>query len=83
MFDKRKDSRAQFQAMQKLMKDESVQAFLSHPKVRELFQDPAFKEVAKSRDFSQIVMHPKFTELARDPEVSQLLFRINPRKLQP
>ena len=41
----------QFQMMQKLMADENFKAFISHPKVQEVFKDSEFKEVAK---FAQI-----------------------------
>ena len=79
MFGKMKDMMGQMQMMQKLMQDENFKAFISHPKVQELFRDPEFKDVAKTRDFAKIAAHPKFAALARDPELSQLLVKINPK----
>lgn len=70
----------QLQMMHKLMQDENFKAFVSHPKVQELFRDPEFKDVAKSRDFAKISSHPKFLEMARDPELSQLLLKIDPKR---
>lgn len=82
MFGKMKDMMAQMQAMQKLMQDENFKAFISHPKVQALFQDPEFKEVAKSRDFGKIAAHPKFAAMAQDPEVASLMMKINPKSFQ-
>ncbi len=65
------------QMMQKLMRDENFKAFISHPKVQELFKDEEFKEVAKTRDFSKIFSHPKFATLMREPELSSLMAKIN------
>ena len=79
MFDKMKDMMGQMQMMQKMMKDENFKAFISHPKVQQLFRDVEFKEVAKSRDFSRIATHPKFIALSKDPELSTLLAKINPQ----
>ncbi len=70
----------QFQMMQRLMADDNFKAFISHPKVRELFKDPEFKEVARSQDFSKILSHPKFAELMRDPELASLMAKIDTRK---
>jgi hypothetical protein len=69
----------QMQLMQKMMKDENFKAFISHPKVQELFRDPEFKEVAQTRDFSKIALHPKFKALSQDPELSALMSKINPQ----
>ncbi len=82
MFGKMKDMMSQMQMMQKLMKDENFKAFISHPKVQQLFQDPEFKEVAKGRDFSKIVAHPKFMAMAKDPEVAALMAKINPQNMK-
>ncbi len=82
MFDGMKNMAAQMQMMQKLMKDDNFKAFISHPKVQELFRDPEFKDVAKSRDFSQIATHPKFAALMKDPELSSLLMKINPNQFK-
>ncbi len=79
MFDKMKDALGNMQMMQRMMQDKNFRAFISHPKVQELFRDPEFKEVAKSRDFSKIAVHPKFMELSKDPELSVLLLKINPQ----
>ena len=69
-----------FQLMQKLMADDNFKAFISHPKVQEVFKDPEFKEIAKSKDFSKILSHPKFAALMRDPELAALMAKINPQK---
>ncbi len=79
MFGGMKDMMANMQMMQRMMKDENFRAFVSHPKVQELFRDPEFKEVAKSRDFAKISSHPKFMALGRDPEVAALMLRIDPK----
>ncbi len=63
------------------MKDENFKAFISHPKVQELFNDPEFKEVAKSRDFSKIAVHPQFMELMKDPELASIMAKMNPKDL--
>ena len=70
----------QMKMMQDMMRDENFRAFISHPKVQELFRDPEFKLVAGTRDFSKIMEHPKFMELGRDPELSQLLLKIDPKR---
>ena len=85
MFDKisngMKGAMGQFQMMQKLMQNENFRAFIAHPKVRELFGDPDFREVAKTQDFSKILSHPKFAQLSKDPEVAGLMAKINPKDL--
>ena len=70
----------QFQMMQRLMADENFKAFISHPKVHEVFRDPEFKEVAKSHDFGRIAANPKFTALTSDPELAALMAKIDPKK---
>ena len=77
MFGKLNGMMGNFQMMQKLMQDENFKAFISHPKVQELFKDEEFKEVAKTRDFSKIFSHPKFVALMREPELSSLMAKIN------
>ena len=79
MFDKMKGMLGDMQLMQKMMKDENFRAFVSHPKVQQLFGDPEFKEVAKTRDFSKIAAHPKFMALSQDPELAALMLKINPQ----
>ena len=80
MFENMKGMMGQFQMMQKLMADENFKAFISHPKVQEIFKDPEFKDVAKSQDFAKILSHPKFAALMRDPELATLMAKINPQK---
>mgnify|MGYP001561670486 FL=1 len=70
----------QFQMMQRLMADENFKAFISHPKVQEVFRDPEFKEVAKFQDFGKIAANPKFTALMGDPELAALMAKIDPKK---
>ena len=81
MFGQMKDVMGRFQMMQKLMQNEDFKAFISHPKVKALFHDPEFKEVAKTQDFSKILTHPKFALLTRDPQVAALMAKINPQEL--
>ncbi len=81
MFGKMGGMMEQLQMIQKLMKDENFKAFISHPKVQELFKDPEFKEVTKSKDMMKIVQHPKFMALAQDPVVAQLMSKINPQNI--
>ena len=80
MFEKMKDMMGQMKMMQGMMRDENFKAFISHPKVRELFRDPEFKAVAATRDFSRIATHEKFKQLTRDPALAQLLIKIDPKK---
>jgi hypothetical protein len=82
MFEKLKEKLRQMQMMRRLMKDENFKAFISHPKVKALFRDPEFKEVAGARNFDRIAAHPKFIKITKDPEVAALLIRINPKTLQ-
>ncbi len=79
MFDKMKGMMGQLGLMQRMMGDENFRAFASHPKVQELFKDPAFKEIARSKDFSRIAMYPGFAALLQDPEVAALMAKIDPR----
>ena len=80
MFENIKGMMGQFQMMQKLMADENFKAFISHPKVQEVFKDSEFKEVAKSKDFSKILSNPKFAALMRDSELAGLMAKIDPKK---
>ena len=80
MFEKFKGMAGQFQMMQKMMQDEDFKAFIAHPKIQALFQDPEFKEVAKTRDFAKILSNPKFAGLMQDPEVASLVAKLNPQK---
>ncbi len=77
MFEGMKNMGQQFQRVQKLMQDENFKAFISHPKVQELFRDPEFKEIAKSKDFARISAYPKFAALMREPELAQRMAKIN------
>lgn len=83
MFGKFKEMGAQLQMMQKMMSDPDFRAFISHPKVQAVFQDPEFKETAKSRDFATILGNPKFAALMKDPEVAALAAKIDPKKFMP
>lgn len=78
MFNKLKGMTDQFKMMQKLMQDENFRAFISHPKVREVFMDPEFQTIMKSKDAQKMMTHPKFSSLMRDPEVAQLIAKLNP-----
>lgn len=80
MFGKMKGMMEQMAVMQRMMKDENFRAFISHPKVQEVFQDPEFKEVAKTQDATRIFAHPKFAALLRDPEVGALMSKIDPKQ---
>ncbi len=79
MFGQLKNMAGQFQLMQKLMKDENFKAFMTHPKVQELFNSAEFKEIAKSKDMAKISAYKPFVDLMRDPEVAQLISKLNPK----
>ncbi len=81
MFGKMKGMMDQLNMMKTLMADENFRAFISHPKVQEVFKDPEFKAIAKSQDFSKIMRHPKFAGVMRDPEVAALMSKINPQSI--
>ncbi len=81
MFGNIKGMMGQFQQMQKLMQNENFKAFISNPKVQDLFRDEDFKTVAKTRDFSKIATHPKFAALMKDPELAALMAKLNPKDL--
>lgn len=81
MFGRMKDMAQQIQMMQKMMADPNFKAFISHPKVQELFRDPAFKQIAQQRDFQKIAAYPPFAALMRDPEVGVLMAKIDPKSL--
>ena len=81
MFEKMKGMMDQLSAMKTLMADENFRAFISHPKVQELFKDPTFKDIAKTQDFMKIVQHSRFAEIMCDPEVAALMAKINPQSI--
>jgi uncharacterized protein YjgD (DUF1641 family) len=65
--------------IQKLMQNKEFRAFVSNPKVQELFKDPEFQAIAKTKDFSKIMTHPKLMSLMRDPELALLMTKLNPK----
>ena len=79
MFEKMKGMMDQFGSLQKMMQNENFKTFISHPKIKELFQDPEFQALAKTRDFMKIMTHPKFALLLRDPEIAALVAKLNPK----
>ena len=81
MFDKMKGMMKQMQLMQKLMKDEHFKAFISHPKVQELFKDPEFQELIKKQDMAKLQSHPKLMAMLNDPDVRPLMAKIDPKAL--
>ena len=81
MLSQMKDMAGQFQIVQRLMGDPHFKAFISHPKVQEVFCDPEFKEIAGQKNFSRILSHPKFAALMKDPEAAQLMAKIDLKKL--
>ncbi|HXV27658.1 MAG TPA: hypothetical protein VD913_01700 [bacterium] len=81
MFNKMSNMMEQMKLVQKLMKDENFKAFMSHPKVQEVFRDPEFQEILKSKDSGKIMAHPKLAALMQDPEVAALLSKLNPQNL--
>jgi len=83
MFGKMKGMVEQMQMMQRLMKDENFRAFMSHPKVQELFKDPEFQEIVKSKDQARVMSHPKMVALVRDPEVGEMMKKLDPSILFP
>ena len=68
----------QMKMLQRLMQDPDFRLFLGHPRVKELFRDPEFQEIAKSKDFARMAAYPKFAELMRDPELAALMQKIKP-----
>ena len=76
MFGKMKDMMGQMQMIQKMMKDENFKAFMSHPKVQELFKDPEFIAMLKTQDFQKISNHPKFSILREDKELAALAAKL-------
>ncbi len=79
MFDKMKDKMEQLKLVQRLMKDENFKAFMSHPKVQEVFCDPQFQEALKTKEPGKIMAHPKLAALMQDPEVASLMSKLNPQ----
>ena len=77
MFGKMKNMMEQMRLMQHLMKDENFKAFISHPKIQAIFQDPEFQDLLKTQDFQKIMDHPKFSGLKNDRELVQLISRLN------
>ena len=77
MLSQMKDMMGQFQIVQRLMGDPHFKAFVSHPKVQEVFRDPEFKEIAGQKNFSRILSHPKFGALMKDPETAELMAKID------
>ena len=80
MFSGMKGMAGQFQLIQRLMADDNFKAFISNPKVQEVFKDPEFKAIAQSQDFSRILSHPKFAALMQDPELAALMAKVNPQQ---
>ena len=68
----------QFQLMQRLMKDENFKAFMSHPKVQEVFRDPEFQEILKTKDQAKIMTYPKLLSLMQDPQIASLMSKLDP-----
>lgn len=81
MFGKMGDMMKQIQMMQKLMKDENFKAFISHPKMQALIQDPEFMQLMKKQDMAALQKHPKFGSVMKDPEVLELIRKIDFKKL--
>ena len=73
----------QMKMMWTLMQDENFRAFISHPKVRELFGDPEFRKIVESKDVAKMTAHPKFAALMRDPEFAGLATKLDWKKLMP
>ena len=73
MFGKFQDLMKQWQAVQRIMKDESFRSLMRHPKIQALLSDPAVLEAFKSKDFVKIAQHPKVLSLMQDPELAPLL----------
>ena len=76
MFGKMKSMMDQIKLAQQLMKDENFKAFMSHPKMQELFKDPEFIALIKTQDFSKIMSHPRFASVLKDPEVLELMKKL-------
>ncbi len=78
MFDKLKGMADQFQMFQRMMKDENFRAFISHPKVQEVFKDLEFQKIIKENNVFKLMSHPKFSALMQDPEVRNLMLQLKP-----
>ena len=76
MFGKMKNMMDQLQMMEKMMKDENFKAFMSHPQIQGLFQDPEFQEILKTQDFQKIMSHPKFASLKGDRELVDIIAKL-------
>ena len=82
MFGKMKGMMDQMQLIQKMMKDENFRAFISHPKIQEMFKDPELQEMMKKQDMSKMMTHPKFAALREDSELAALAAKLNLPKPQ-
>ncbi len=67
----------QIKVMMKMMQDPDFRAFISHPKVQEVFKDPAFQDVIKSKDPAKVMAHPKMQILMSNPEVATLIRKVD------
>lgn len=67
----------QMKLMMKMMQDPDFRAFISHPKVQEVFKDPDFQETVKLKDPAKVMAHPKMQILMSNPEVSHLIRKVD------
>lgn len=82
MFGAWKTALDQFKQLQTMMKDDHVRAVMGHPKIQELFRDPAFQAAVKSKDPAKVMSVPKFAALLRDPELAPLLSKLKDAALR-
>jgi len=72
----------QVKIMMKLMQDPDFRAFISHPKVQDVFKDPEFQETVKSKDPARVMAHPKMQILMGNPEIASLIRKVDFTKLR-
>ena len=82
MFGNMKNMMGQIQMVTKMMKNENFRALMSHPKVQEVFKDPAVQAAAKGKDPVSMMNHPKMLALMNDPEIRQLFSKLKPEDFQ-
>lgn len=80
MFGSLKGARDQLRMVQQLMQNEDFRAFISHPKVQQLFTDPEFQNLARGQNFNAMMSHPKFSKMMSDPEVAALVLKLKEAK---
>jgi penicillin V acylase-like amidase (Ntn superfamily) len=63
--------------MQKLMKDDNFKAFIDHPDVKAMMQDPEFQNAIKSKNYMKLMQNQKLVKLMKDPEIQSKISKLN------